>query len=152
MRSGLLVVVRQESRESDGQDPVDAERQRVVRAIQRERAKGLDYRGRRYRLVLDSQLHRLADRDSFEVVSRRDAVEVLRGLAAAGQAGAGLAQRLTEAAALLTPDWRPPAIPDGLVLLCRIVVQQATGPDLGPTLTPSQLKKLGETPSTTTIR
>jgi len=143
--SGQLVVVRAGSQDTEVRDSIDAKRTRVVRAIQAESPHGLSYRGRRYRLVVDSQLYRLADRDGFEVVSRQDAVEVLHGLAAgSGHARAGLAQHLTEAAGLLTPDWRPPRVPDGLVLLRRIVIQQAVGPDLGPTLTPSQLKKLGQ--------
>ncbi len=143
VRSGQVAVVREGSQGAEAKNPVDVRRRQVVRAVQAEAPRGLEYRGRRYRLVADRQLPRLADRDGYEVVSRQDAVEVLHALAAAG-GHAALAQSLTEAAGLLTPDWRPPRVPDGLVLLRRIVVQEARRPDLGPTLTPSQLKKLAQ--------
>jgi hypothetical protein len=117
-----------------------------VRAIEAEARPGLSYRGRRYKVVADIQLGRLRDRDSYEVAGRQDAVAILHALAAeSGSRHAELAAHLNEAADLLTPDWRPPRNPEGLVLLRKTIVHQAVDPDLGPALTPSQLKKLGKT-------
>jgi len=49
---------------------------------------------------------------------------------------------LPRASAKLTPDWRPPRQPDGLVLLRRIKTQVAPIGNAEPAITPSQLKKL----------
>jgi hypothetical protein len=145
IRKGELAVVRRREGGERGGDARDVEQRRLVREIEAKTQRRLSYAGRHYRLVVDANLSRLPDRDRYEVVSHRDAVQVLHGLA--GQGGAGgtdLSELLRRAAELLTRDWRPPQSPDGLVLLRRIIVQTPHLADLGPALTPSQLKQLAK--------
>lgn len=92
--------------------------------------------------MVDVDLAGTPNRDSYEVVSRDEARRVLDGLAQQTGAVGDLAGLLGQANAKLTPDWRPPIQPDGLILLRRNVVQAATKPDDGPAVTPSQLRKL----------
>jgi outer membrane protein OmpA-like peptidoglycan-associated protein len=145
LRSGALAVLREGEGGAGGAGDSQVEQRRLVREIEVKSRHRLSYAGRQYRLVVDASLRRLPDRDSYEVVSHRDAVKVLHALAGqGGPAGGDLAKLLNQAATMLTQDWRPPHNPDGLVLLRRIIVQQAYKPDLGPALTPSQLKQLAK--------
>jgi hypothetical protein len=142
IRSGNLVVVRESDGAGRGENDSLVKQRRLVRSIDAKTRGRLTYAGRQYRLVADATLHRLSNRNSYEVVGRRNAVAVLHGIAGQGALGGGdLAKLLHEAADMLTRDWRPPLAPNGLVLLRRIVVQQAMA-DLGPAITPSQMKKL----------
>lgn len=142
LRAGELAVLR-EGEGAAGEDASDVKQRRLVRRIEAKSQGRLSHAGRQYRLVPDSRLDSLADRDYYEVVSRRDAVGVLSALA--GQSSDGdLARLLGEAAGMLTQDWRAPFKPDGLVLLRRIIVQHAYKPDLSPALTPSQIIQLAK--------
>ena len=147
VKSGQLVVLH--TCEGGGANEVSqtAEQRRLVREIEAKSRRKLNYSGRRYKLVADTDLHRLRDRDSYEVVSRRDAEQVLEGLAnQSGAAASELGALLAKASEKLTADWRPPREPDGLVLLRRIIIQASHAPDTGPALTPSQIEKLLKKP------
>jgi hypothetical protein len=145
VRTGELAVIREGDDLRGDESDADLKKRRLVREIESKSKPRLSYRGRQYRLVVDAGLSRLANRDSYEVVSHRDAVTVLRGLAeSAGSGGSNLGKLLAEATDMLSQDWRPPRSPDGLVLLRRIIVQEAYQADQGPALTPSQIKKLGK--------
>jgi len=106
------------------------------------------YAGRQYKLVVDVELAGTPGRDSYEVVGRDEARRVLDGLAKqsapAGDLAGDLAGLLGQASAKLTPDWRPPLQPDGLILLRRSVVHAAMKPNDGPAITPSQFRELLE--------
>jgi outer membrane protein OmpA-like peptidoglycan-associated protein len=144
LRSGELAALRKGEAGAEGESDSEVEKRRLVREIEARSRRPLSQAGRQYRLVADSALGRFADRRSYEVVSHRDAVGVLNALA--GQSGdRELARLLRIAAGMLAQDWRPPFRPDGLVLLRKVLVQQAYKPDLGPALTPSQLKQLTQT-------
>jgi hypothetical protein len=70
-------------------------------------------------ILVDFHLRRMPNRDSYEVVSRKDALVIFEGLARL--AAPGLASLLAEAHERLALDWRPPFSPDGLILLKAIV-------------------------------
>jgi hypothetical protein len=136
-----LVVLRVGEGEQDAQSAELAAQRRLIREIDGE-LRRLSHAGRQYRLVADLDLHRLADRDSYEVVRRDDAVEILGAIAKqSGAEGAALGTLLARAQAKLTKDWRPPLHPSGLVLLRRIVVLDSHAPDVTDAITPSQLRK-----------
>jgi outer membrane protein OmpA-like peptidoglycan-associated protein len=138
LKRGMIAVLR----ESQGsrlatRDTAIAQR-RLVRAIESRTHGRLGFGGRQFRLV--TELSSLPQRESYEVVARRDAEQVLDGLAS--QSEPELAKLLGQAKAKLTRDWRPPLQPDGLILVRRVVVQQAAGAPTEPAITPSQMKKL----------
>jgi hypothetical protein len=113
---------------------------RLVAKIQTETRGSLAYRGRQHKLVVDIDLATTPDRDSYEVVGQAEARALLDGLAKQSPASA---ESLQKASDKLTKDWRAPfSQPDGLILLRRIPVQAPAGKDLGPTITPSQMKAL----------
>ena len=143
VRNLELVVLREREDGAGKKDDPSAEQRRLVREIEVKSRHRLSLHGRQYRLVPDNALAALADRDRWEVVGRRDADRVLDGLTRqAAVESQPLAELLSRAHGKLSRDWRPPLSPDGIVLLRRIVVAQSVAPDLGPTLTPSQMKKL----------
>jgi len=140
-RRGWLVALRK----GDGAGKTTsetAERRRLVRQIEQQTRGKLSYAGRQYKLVVDVDLAGTPNRDGYEVASRGEARRVLNGLAQQSGSAGDLAGLLGQASAKLTPDWRSPIQPDGLILLRRTVVQAATKPDDGPAVTPSQLRKL----------
>jgi len=131
-------------REGDGGPASDStvEQRRLVRKIETRTDRRLSYAGRQYRLVADADLAKLPDRDSYEVVPHRDAASILDSLAKqSGDGSSQLAELLGKARDKLTPDWRPPLRPDGLILLRRNISPLGM-PNLEPALTPSQIKKL----------
>jgi hypothetical protein len=136
---GDLVIVRI----IDGQAMTDAtvEQRRLVLAIEAQSRNKLSHQGRILRLVPGAKLALVEDRDDYQVVSQGEARKILAGLA---QTMAGtnpaLGKLLDEAATKITPDWRPPFLPDGLVLLCRVPRVAPSGVD-APALTPSQIKQ-----------
>jgi len=145
VRMGELAAILEGDGVGSGEGDSGIAQRRLIREIEAKTQRRLSYGGRQYRLVVDASLRRLSDRDSYEVVKHQDAVTVLRGLAGQGGPGSsGLGTVLTEAADMLTQDWRPPQTPDGLVLLRRILVKNAYKPDMEPALTPSQIKTLGK--------
>jgi hypothetical protein len=143
IRDGHLIALRK----GDGaaEAPSEAvERRRLVRQIEQQTRGRLSYAGRQYKLVVDVDLVGTPSRDSYEVVRQDDAHRVLDGLAKQSGPAGDLAGLLGQASAKLTPDWRPPFQPDGLILLRRSIVHAASKPDDGPAITPSQLRELLE--------
>ena len=116
-------------------------RRRLVRDIE---GRGrLDHEGRRYRLVVDVDLASVRDRDSYEVVGRDLARQVLGALAMAPGCAADLIALLAQARDQLAADWRPPvSAPDGLILLRRLQVVPVAAASREPAITPSQLVAL----------
>ena len=132
-------------RKSDGAGKTTSEtveRRRLVRQIEQQTRGRLNFSGRQYKLVVDVDLGKVPGRDNYEVVGREDARRVLGGLAKQSGTAGDLVGWLTSAIEKLTPDWRPPRQPDGLILLRRIKAQVAPIDSAEPALTPSQLKKL----------
>jgi hypothetical protein len=114
----------------------------LVREIETKTRGRLNYSGRQYKLVVDTQLAKLPGRDSYQVARQDEARQVLDGLAKQAGTQADLRALLAEARASISNDWRSPLQPDGLVLLRKTISAQAQAPDSGPALTPSQIKKL----------
>ncbi len=123
---------------------VDAttEQRRLVRNIEKQTHGHLNFSGRQYKLVVDVDLGQVPGRNSYEVAGRDEALRVLDGLAKEAGTSGDLSALLVQASAKLTPDWRPPRQPDGLILLRRIRQSSAPVKDTGPAITPSQLLKL----------
>jgi outer membrane protein OmpA-like peptidoglycan-associated protein len=138
LKRGQIVVLREnEGKQPAALDPAIA-RRRLVRAIESQTRGRLGFAGRQYRLVTD--LASLPDRESYEVVRRHDAEQVLDGLAR--QSGLELSGLLGQAKGQLTHNWRPPLQPDGLILVRRVLVRQASRAPAESAITPSQMKKL----------
>jgi len=119
-----------------------AKLRRLVREIESKTRGRLSFSGRTYRLVVDVSLAKLPGRDSYQVARQDEARQVLDGLAEQPGTPSNVRPLLGEAREALSKDWRPPLQPDGLVLLRKIITMQASAPDAGPALTPSQIKKL----------
>jgi hypothetical protein len=140
IRDGRVKGVREGTRGRDPAANARAELRRLARAIE---ARGrLAHAGRRYRLVADVELARLPDRDSYEVVIRERASEILTALATEPGTDPQLGALLAQARDKLTRDWRPPFWPDGLILLRRVPTVAAAVRE--PAITPSQLRALAE--------
>ncbi len=139
LKSGSLVVLREGGLAEAVGDL--AKQRRLIRDIERLLRGRLSHNGRQYRLIADQDLNRLPDRDYYEVVRRDEALQILAGIAErAAPGGPQLGALLMSAQAKLTKDWRPPMVPDGLVLLRRIVVV-GSHTDMAPAITPSQLRR-----------
>jgi hypothetical protein len=136
IQCGSLVGVREGDAIATGGDQTMVER-RLVRSIDKSVRGRLSDGGRQYRLVAGQDLTGIPDRNSYEVVGREDAIRVLGELGK--QASADVASLLTKARDQLTPDWRPPLSPAGLVLLRRSNAPSAMVSSQAPALTPSQL-------------
>jgi hypothetical protein len=134
--SNELVGVRWTAQGSGELDP-SVEQRKVARAVETRTRGRLSEGGRHYKLVPGLDLDRLPDRDAYQVVPCADARRVLDELA--GAADPELATLLKKAAELLTPDWRPPFRPDGLVCLRRLRAPTVSTGSSQPALTPSQL-------------
>ena len=143
IRAGNLIGLRKGDGAADAPSET-VERRRLVRKIEQQTRGRMGYAGRQYKLVVDLDLAGTPGRDSYEVVSHNVALRVLGGLAKQSGPAGDLAGLLGQASAKLTPDWRPPFQPDGLILLRRSIVHAATKPDDGPAITPSQLRGLLE--------
>ena len=122
-------------------DPTLVQRQ-LVRQIEAHPQGRLTAGGRQYKLVPGLDLPAIPDRNRYEVVSRADAERVLGELGK--KAAPGLADLLTKAREALTPDWRPPFSPTGLVCLRRLVAARETASSAGPAVSPSQFRALME--------
>jgi hypothetical protein len=141
IRRGDLVAVQKDDGVGGAGDRT-AELRRLAREIARRSRGGLRHAGRTFTLVADVDLQRVPSRNGYEVVGRTDAEKVLDAVAAQAGETSELATLLGQARGNLTPDWRPPQSPDGLVLLRRLPVAQATTAGEEPALTPSQLQQL----------
>jgi hypothetical protein len=143
IRSRDLVAVRRvEESSTTGEADQTAELRRLVRDIESKTRERLAYAGRQYKLVVGAQLANLPGRDNYQVVPRDEAREVLSGITEQPGTPAELKPLLVEANSAVSPDWRPPLKPSGLVLLCKVGVPRVSPRDDGPAFTPSQIKKL----------
>ena len=133
---GSLVGVRETGTSGTETDATRAQR-RLVRDLEARVRGHLSDRGRLYKLVTGLDLQGIPDRNSYEVVGRGESQRVLEELAK--PAMADVAALLTKARDQLSPDWRPPYSPKGLVLLRRINAPRAAVASQEPALTPSQL-------------
>ena len=136
-----LAVLRRSAGAAQAPERATAEQRRLVRTIERKTGRSLSYAGRRYRLVADADLARSPDRNSYEVVPNRDAAAVLDGLAKQSSTNADLVSLLAEARTKLAADWRQPQLPEGLIVLKRILAPGSVRPSSEPALTPSQLQQ-----------
>jgi hypothetical protein len=136
IEQGQLVGVAWTGSSNSDTDATLAQRS-LVRDIESRTRGRLSEGGRPYKLVAGLDLSRVPERNSYEVVERNEAQRVLGELAK--QAAANLAPIFAKARDLLTPDWRPPLPPKGLVLLRRIHAPKAVVASQEPALTPSQL-------------
>ena len=120
----------------------DLEERRLVRAVQGELSAPLAYRGRRYALTAGADLPGAPNRNSYEVVSREEAAVILRAIVAESPGSARLAAALENVVAKLSPDWRPPGTPKGIVLLRRTVGPRVASATNAPAITPSQMRAM----------
>lgn len=137
---GTLVGVRrvwQGGAEGDGV----ADQRRLVGEIERAVRGPLSQGGRRYKLVAGADEGGIGDRNRYEVVRREDAVRVLRAIAAESHGPPNLRTLLGQAEARVSPDWRSPFLPNGLVLLRRIAARAADSQPAAA-LTPSQMRAM----------
>ena len=121
------------------------EERRLVRDVEHETRGQLNEGGRRYKLVAGADVAGIPERNSYEVVRHDDAAAVLDALAKASAGRAGLAELLKRATAKLSPDWRPPFSPNGLVLLRRAVAPRVASSGPALVITPSQMRAMMET-------
>lgn len=141
--AGQLVAVRTNDAPSDaGGDKALIELRKLVRQIETQLQGKLVADGRRHKLVAGEDLTKLADRDSYHIVSQAEARAVLDRVAGSAGGSGVLPGLLATARGKLSRDWRPPFEPDGLVLLRRIPVVAAHKPALAEVMSPSALKKL----------
>ena len=138
-----LVLLRESAGAGKAPARPTAEQRKLIAKIEAQTRNRLSYLGRQYKLVADVDLSKTPQRDSYEVVRREDAIQVLDGLATQMGSSPELTPLLAKAREKLTADWRPPLSPDGLILLHRIP-QLASSPDPTMPITPSQMKKLIE--------
>jgi hypothetical protein len=137
-----LVLLREGAGAGQGAARPTAEQRQLIAKIEAQTRNRLSYLGRQYKLVADVDLSKTPQRDSYEVVRREDALQVLDGLANQVGSGPDLPPLLAKAREKLTADWRPPFSPDGLILLRRIKSLAAAKPDADAPITPSQMKAL----------
>ena len=144
IRGGRLVGLRKDPKASKKAPSATTQQRLLVRKIETSTRDRLSYAGRQYKLVVDVDLGRVPNRDSYEVASHDEAKRVLDSLAKESGTQADLATLLGEASAKLTPDWYPPSDPDGLILLRRIIERAAASKSDEPAITPSQMRALME--------
>jgi hypothetical protein len=117
-----LVVVRRSDSPAAADLPALTKQRRLVRDIEKAVTKLLGYASHKYRLVAGADLRNLPNRESYAIVGRDEALRVLAALTE--QANPSVAAYLTQARGLLAQDWRPPATPDGILLL-RLLIRPA---------------------------
>jgi len=132
-------------RPAPGADAADAtaEERGLVRAIEGAMRGPLSHAGRRYKLVAGMDEAGFPDRDDYEVVGHDDAVRVLQAICEQATSNPPAAKLLERAVAKLSPDWRRPHSPKGLVLLRRMPVR-AAAVQPAPAITPSQMRAMLE--------
>ncbi len=143
IRHGDFVGLRKRRQATGGTDATLAER-RLVHDIERATRGKLGAGGRKYRLVAGADLAGMPDRDRYEVVRREEGLRLLGDFSAEVPGRADLPTLLAQAAALLSPDWRPPLSPRGLVLLRAMAVERVVASQVAAAITPSQLREMME--------
>jgi len=139
-----LVLLCEGAGAANAPERTTAEQRRLIAKIEAKTRDRLSYLGRQYKLVADVDLSKTPQRDSYEVVRREDAIQVLDGLATQMGSSPDLPPLLAKAREKLTADWRPPLSPDGLILLRRSKSLAAARSDTEAPITPSQMKALLE--------
>lgn len=127
---GALVAVRECEGKASAATPSLVKQRRVLGALAMAKPEAMLFKGGIYRLLTDADFKRIQDLDDYTVVNRAEAVDVLNGLAES--ASSARARLFTEAADLLTDDWRPPLSPDGLILLKKRVLMRTAQHGAGP--------------------
>jgi hypothetical protein len=124
-------------------EPTRIERQ-LIRNIESQTRGWLSEAGRKYKLVAGADLPGMPDRDSYEVVRHDDARRVLDAIAKQSTGQADLVAQMGQARDTLSPDWRPPLGPKGLVLVRKIVAPRAAVSTNEEASTPSQIREMME--------
>jgi hypothetical protein len=137
-----IYVGLQRSRAELWADDPSTEERRLARNIRDATRGRIHVGGRRYNLVAGADMAGVSDRNSYEVVRRDEAAQVLEALAQQHAAQTRLAEDLLKARAKLSPDWRPPMKPKGIVLLRRLAAQAVAPHQPAPAITPSQMRAM----------
>ena len=138
IENGRLVALRKT--ECRIGDPTADQRQllKFIEALTRGR---LSHRGRQYKLVVLADLGNVQDLDSYEVVRRPEADQILDVLAAESIADLGLL--LAQARNKLAADRRPLTLRAGVVILLRRTIRPREVSVMHePVISPSQMKAL----------
>jgi hypothetical protein len=141
---GDLVGLRQGRAAATAEADPTLEQRRLARALESQTRGRLSEGGRQYTLVAGADVPGIPDRNSYEVVRHDEARRVLAALATETGGGTELAALLGRAVDKLSPDWRPPLAPNGLVLLRRIQAPRVAAASQEAALTPSQLRAMME--------
>ncbi len=151
VRRGALVGLRRpRSGETDPERLAAAEERAVARELARLGRTVQLFPGRRCVLVAGSDYAAVPGRERYQVVRRGEAARLIEEAMAGPTTPGPVRQLLGKALALLTPDWRPPQAPKGLVLLRELPRAAAVGtPEAA--LTPSQLRTLIDTQNSVTL-
>jgi hypothetical protein len=141
IRRGDLVGLRKGQVAAAATEPT-VEQRRLAADVERQTRGRLREGSRDYKLVAGADLARVPDRNGYEVVARAEATRVLSELAKQSGGRADASDLFGRARDKLSPDWRPPLAPNGLVLLRKIHAPQAVIASPEPAITPSQLRAL----------
>jgi outer membrane protein OmpA-like peptidoglycan-associated protein len=140
LRHGLLVGVRLNQGRSTRKEDPTVRQQQLVRQIE---AKGRLVAGsKHYRLLAGADLKGIPDRDNFEVVRHEEARRIIEKLSKDSGKPADWAKLLVQAIETLSPDWRPPLTPNGIILLRKLVALRVASMAPEAAITPSQLRAL----------
>ena len=141
LRRGDLVGLRKGQVAAAATEPT-VEQRRLVADVEEQTRGRLREGSREYKLVAGADLARVPDRNGYEVVARAEATRVLSELAKQSGGRADVIDLFGKARDKLSPDWRPPLAPNGLVLLHKIHSPQAVNASPEPAMTPSQLRAM----------
>jgi hypothetical protein len=138
---GQYMGLRRTSLGLSDSDPSVQER-RLIKEIEQGTHGWLWVAGTKYKLVAGADVDGIAGRASFEVVRHAEGAKILEALATQFAGQANLPKKLLEARSKLSPDWRPPLRPTGMVLLRRMGARPVASGMPQTALTPSQLQAL----------
>lgn len=136
----VVVLVRRRSHAASATRQALDQQLQVVREVRRATAGRLLVDGVTYELVVGASIGGGPVSDGVQVVAHDDASAILSKLIAAPASSISARDALTQARLLLSPDWRRPAPPDGLVLLQTRVVRAAGVSSDEPPMTPAAFR------------
>ena len=142
IKTSELVALRKFKGELEGDASAIVKQRRLLRKIEGMAGRTLNHAGRSYKLVADADLAKLPARNSYEVVGHTEAATVLDALAQQSGTAADLVASFALARSGLAADWRPPHLPEGLILLRKIIALQSFIATTEPVYSPSQLQRL----------
>jgi hypothetical protein len=142
---GDLVGLRQGRAAATTEADPTLEQRHLARAIESQSRGRLSEGGRQYTLVAGADVAGNPDRNSYEVVRHDEALRVLAALATKSADRSELAALFGKARDKLSPDWRPPLAPNGLVLLRRLQAPRVTATSHEAVISPSQMRAMMET-------